>query len=99
MYIRIPTSLSLYIFEHLHCKNVIGRFHGPYESCLNGRKLLLHQAIDINDLPGIFPLAEPRNLGDERPSWIYTATSQELHPSLRWEVRILFTERIDWWRD
>ncbi len=56
--------IVLQICQDLHGFDIVFRLHGADQSQLHGWHLLLHVAIDINDLPGIFPDAEPRHLCD-----------------------------------
>ncbi len=57
--------------------------------------LRLHQAIHLNHLPGIFPVAKSLHLGQEWPRYIYATMRQCLHPFGRGEGAIFFAERID----
>src|SRR5216684_3362727 len=99
MDIWISTSLRLYVFEDLHGIDIISRFHGPHKRYLHRGKFLFHKMIDIDHLPGIFPVAEPRNLCDERPCCVYTALSQHPQSLRRGQESIFFAERVYRWRD
>src|SRR6266566_5915239 len=99
MDIWICACLRLYIFKDLHGFDIIGGFQSTDKRYLHRRKFLFHQAIDVDHLPGIFPVAEPRNLRDERPRCVYTALSQHPQSLRRGQESICFAERVYRWRD
>src|SRR6266566_5217428 len=99
MDVWICACLRLYVFEDLQGIDIISRFHGPHKRYLHRRNYLFHQVIDIDYLPGIFPVAEPRNLCDERPRCVYSALSQHPQSPPRGQESIFFVERVYRWRD
>ena len=56
---------------------------------------MLDQAVDLDDLPGVFPDAEARHLRDQRASWINAAAAQDLQASVPGQIAVFDPEGVD----
>src|SRR6266566_6984871 len=87
--------ISLQIGEDLLGFHIVFRLQCPDHGQLDSWHLLLDQAVDLNDLPGIFPDAKARDLRDQRASWIKAAVAQDLHAPVPGQEAVFDPERID----
>ena len=91
--------MLLQIFQNLLCFDIILCLHCPDYGKLHGRYVLLHQMIDVDHFPGIFPDPKARHLRDQWACCINAATGQYLHAPVLWQEAVFDAKRIDAQRD